>query len=75
MLANFFTENVITGWEFQDYSVTRILREITFGEYLMKFLEILNFVTWVNFSFPKLQNLINQNSEPLNVLRWQILRS
>ena len=38
-------------------------------------LEALNFVHFVDFSLQKLQrNYKNQNSEPLNVLKWQILR-
>ena len=63
---------VITVWKFQDIFVTKILREINFGEsrsskttIFFSLLEVLNFVVFVNFGLQKLQNL-----EPLNVLKW-----
>ena len=45
--------------DFQDFSVIQILREINL---------------WVGFSLQKVQKYHkNQNSQPLNLLKWQIL--
>ena len=67
-----------TVWKFQDFSVTQILREINFGESrslksaFLPFIGALNFVDLVIFSLnAKIHK--NQNSEPLNVSKWQIL--
>ena len=61
----------------QDFSVTQILREINFGESRSSKIAIfgaLNFVDLVNISLQKVQKVMkNQNSEPLSVLKLQIL--
>ena len=69
-----------TVWKFQDFSITHILREINFGDSKMSKFDIfaifgpLNLIDWVNLSFPKVQKFMkNQNSEPLNMSKWQIL--
>ena len=69
-----------TVWKFQDISVIQILRETNFEESRscksgnFAILGALNFVNLVNFSLQKVQKFIkSQNSEPLNVLEWQIL--
>ena len=67
-------------WKFQDFSVIQILREIKIGESrnpkttVIAIFEALDFVSLVNFSLQKvLTNHKYQNSEPLNVFKWQIL--
>ena len=62
------------------FSVTQILREINFGESrsarnaVFTILGVLNFANLENFSLQKVQKFIkNQNSEPLNVVKRQIL--
>ena len=69
-----------TVWKFLDFSVIQILREINFGESrssktaVFAILGALNFVNLVHFSLQKVQKfMINQNSEPLNVVKWLIL--
>ena len=71
---------VYTVWKFQDFSVTQILREINFGESrssktaVYSILGDQNLVHLVNISLPKSVKVHkNQNSEPLNALKWQIL--
>ena len=67
------------GWEFQDFSVIQILREINFGE--SRSSKTANFCNFRDCGFfyfgkfqsSKLQKLENQNSEPLNMLKLQIL--
>ena len=65
-----------TVWKFQNFSVIQILRETNFeGSRSCKsansaILGALNFGNLVNFS-AKIHK--NANSEPLNVLKWQIL--
>ena len=72
-----FTYYVYTVWRFQDFSVTQIIREINFGESrnsktaIVAILRALNLVILINF---KCKFHRNQNSEPLNVLKWQNLR-
>jgi len=67
-------------WKFQDFSVIHILREINFGEFgsskkaIFAIFWALNFVALVNFSLQKVAKIHeNQNSKPLNVLKYQIL--
>ena len=69
-----------TVWKFQDFSITQILREINFAESrspksaIFAILGPLNFVDLVNFSLQKVPDIHkHQDSEPLNVLKWQIL--
>jgi len=69
-----------TVWKFQDFCITEILREINFEDSksaksaVFAILGAVNFVHLVNFSFQKMQKFIkNQNSEPLNVVKWLIL--
>ena len=67
-------------WNFQDFSVTQILRQINFGESQTSktdgfvILKAPNFVELVNFGLQKVQILKYQNLELLNVSKWQILR-
>ena len=68
-------------WKFQDFSVIQILRETNFGKTkspknaIFVIFGALNFVTLVNFSLSKSARINkNKNSEPLNVLKWQILQ-
>ena len=67
-------------WKFQDFSVTLILREINFEESRISKIAIYcNSKGSELCLFGKLQPLKsakiheNQNSEQLNVLKWQIL--
>jgi len=67
-------------WKFQDFSVTRILCEIGVGESrtskngVFAILAALNLVNLADISLKEVQKFIkNQNSEPLNVLKRQIL--
>ena len=67
-------------WKLKDFSFTHILRKINFGESRsyktvdFAILGVLNFVRLGNSSPQKVQKFTkNQNSEPLNVLTWQIL--
>ena len=69
-----------TMWKCHDFSVTQIFREINFGESrssktaVLTILEALKMINLVNFSLQKMQKFMeNHNSEPLNVLKWQIL--
>ena len=71
---------LLTVWKLLDFYVIQILREIKFGESrsfktaVFALYGTLDFVYLVNFSLQKVQKfLTNQNSEPLNVLKWQIL--
>ena len=70
----------LTMWKFQDFSITQILREINFEDSRMAktaifaILRAVNFVQMVNFSLKKSTKIHkNQNSEPLNVVKWLIL--
>ena len=72
--------NPYTVWKFQDFCITEILREINFEDSrsaksaVFAILGAVNFVHLVNFSLQKVQKFIkNQNSEPLNVVKWLIL--
>ena len=67
-------------WKFQGFSIIQIIREIDLGEFrsseiaYITILGALNFENVVNFSLHKVQKFLqNQNSEPLNLLKWQIL--
>ena len=68
-------------WNFQHFSVTQILREINFGESgssktaFFAILGAMKFVILINYIQPSKNAKIhiNQNSEPLNALKWQIL--
>ena len=67
----------ITVCKLQDFSIAQILREINFWDSrsaktaLFDILGAVNFVNLVNFSLQKVQkNHKNQNSDPLNVLKW-----
>ena len=69
-----------TVWKFQNFSVTQILREIIFRKSrsakpaVFAILRAVNFVHLMKFSLQKLQKFMkNQNSEPLNVVKWLIL--
>ena len=69
-----------TLWKLQDFSKIQILREINFGESRSSKIAIFaifgtaKFVNLINFNLSKsIKNLKNQNSEPLNVLIWQLL--
>ena len=69
-----------TVWRFQDFSITQILREINFGgcrsskTAVLAILGALKMINLVNFSFQKMQKFIKiKISEPLNVLKWQIV--
>ena len=55
-----------TVWKFQDFSVTQILREANFGKSTR-----CKTATFTKLGVQKF--LKNQNSEPLNLLKWQIL--
>ena len=64
-----------TVWKCQDFSVIQILREINFGESRSSETAIFrNFRGSLNFAyllaFKSEKNLKNQNSEPVNVLKW-----
>ena len=66
-------------WKFQDFSFIQILRETNFeGSRTSKsaffaILRAVNFVQMVNFSLQKSAKIHkNQNSEPLNVVKWLI---
>ena len=65
--------NFCTVWKLQDFSVTQILREITFGESsnfknaVFAVLGVLNFVNLVDFGFLKVQKLIKTQIQTLNV--------
>ena len=61
-------------WNFQDFSVTQIFREINFGESrsskpaIFDIFRALNFVDLVNFSLQKVEKIHKiQNTEPLNL--------
>ena len=58
-----------TLWKFQDFSVAQILREIKFVEFRSSKTAI--FALFGALKDAKIHE--NQNSEPLNVLKWQIL--
>ena len=67
-------------WKFQDFCITENLREINLEDSrsakssVFAILEAVNFLYLLHFSLQKVQKFIkNQNSEPLNVLKWQIL--
>ena len=68
-------------WKFHAFSVTQILREINFEESrsfksaVFAILGSIKIVNLLNFNLLKVQKFIqkNQNSESLNVLKWQIL--
>ena len=69
-----------TVCKFHDFSVTQILREINFWEsrrsknVVFAIYRVLNFVNLVNCSLSKSAKIHKiQNSEPPNVLKWQIL--
>ena len=78
---------ISTVRKFQDFSVDFffffaivILRQINFRESrssktaVLAILRTLNFITLVNFCIQNLQKYIKSpNSEPVNVLQWQIL--
>ena len=62
--------------KFQNFTVTEILREISFGECrnaktpIFAILEALNFVDWVYLSLQKSGKIhIIQSSDPLNLLK------
>ena len=68
-----------TVWECHDFSITQFLREINFEDSrsaksaIFPILGAVNFVYLVNFSLQKSAKIHkNQNSEPLNVVKWQI---
>ena len=68
-----------TMWKFQDFFIT--VREINFVDSrsaksaIFAILGAVNLVHLVNFSLQKVQKCNeNQNSEPLKVLKWQILQ-
>ena len=66
-------------WTFHDFSVTQILREIIFGESriskiaVFAILGALKMIFWYIAALLKCTNSKNDNSEPLNVLKWKIL--
>ena len=66
-------------WKFHDFSVTQILREIKFGEIrsyenAVSSILMTEFCYFIRFQPSKSAEIHkNQNSEPLNVLKWQIL--
>jgi len=68
-------------WKFQDFCITDILNKINFEDSKSAKSAVfansgaVNFVHLVvNFSLQKVQKFIqNQNSEPLNVVKWLIL--
>ena len=59
-------------WKFWDFSITQILREINFGEFQSSEIVVFAIFNLVNFSRQKVQKY--QNSEPLNVVKRQILK-
>ena len=72
----FKTHNV---WKFQDFSITQILYEINFWDSrsaktaIFAILGTVNFVNCVNNSLQKVQNYKNQNSKPIDVIKWLFL--
>ena len=54
-----------TVWKIQHFSVTQILREITFGGFKSSKNAIFSNSVGLKFGFGKI--------EPLNVLKWQFL--
>ena len=67
-------------WEFQDYCITEILREINFVDSrsakttVFAILGGVKFVNLGNFGLQIVQKFKkNENSEPVDVLKWQIL--
>ena len=68
------------GVEISGFCATQILREIKFRESrssktaVFAIFEALNFVNLVKFNLQKVQKVLkNQSSEPVSVLKWQIL--
>ena len=69
-------------WKFHDFSITQILREIKFGRSRSSknadfaIFGALNFINLLDRYQPAKSAKMpkNRNSEPLNVLKWQILR-
>ena len=57
-------------WNFQDFCVIQVLREINFVESLPFFFAILGALNFIT-AFSKCQP--SKSSEPLNVFQWQIL--
>jgi len=77
-LFSFSTLPHFTVWNFQDFSVTQILREINFEKCrssktaYFAILGALNFVDLCHFQPAKSAKIHeNQNSKPLIVLKWQ----
>ena len=78
-VSNVNNQHISAVWKFQDFP------HFKWNQFWRIYLEVLklpifaivaglNFANLVNFSFQKVQNCIkNQNSEPLNVLKWQVL--
>ena len=67
-------------WKFKEFCITEILREINFVDSrsvktaIFATLGAMNFVHLVNCILQNVQKTHdNQNSEPLNVLKWLIL--
>ena len=67
-------------WKFHVFSVTQILREIDLEgcksskNAIFAIFRAVNCAILENFSIQKMQKFMkNQNSEPLNVFKWQIL--
>ena len=65
-------------WKSKDFSVIQILREINCREprssktAVFAIFGALNIVDLVNFSHKKVSKFIKANSEPPNVLKWQM---
>ena len=66
-------ESNCTVWKFQDFSIIQILCEINFVDSRSTKTDIFAILGAVNFVKPSKSEKIhkNQNSEPLNVLKWQ----
>ena len=61
-------------WKFHDFSNTQIYVKLNYGDSRSANQGALNFVNLVNFSLLKnAKNLEYKNSEPQNVLKWQIV--
>ena len=72
-------DSLTTVWKYEHFSVTQILREITFGECKVQEMPFLQFQGLLNFLLGKFQPSenrkmhTNQSSKPLDVLQYQIL--
>ena len=75
LIGNFDFENSIV-WDFCNFPVTLILREINFREpktVVLTILETFDFDFWKNVTLKNVKSSKNSNSELLKWSKWQFL--